>query len=517
MRNPRKVSLAVVFLGAATLTAQTTSTPCPLRFRIALSKEVAAKPLGGRLFVLMSGSPKDESVLRTSFTPGGTWIAAMEVESFAPGEVIEFDPDLKAYPKPFSKAKPGSYQFMALFDQDHSYALTGQDNDDLFGPVVRVNDLDPANGAAVELVLSKRTEAGPVPAETPNIRRVEFQSPLLSAFWGRPITMRAGVVLPSSYNKAPKRRYPTVYGVHGFGQNRSEAWQRGPGLVKAMSKRKLPQMVYIFLDGSFPTGHHEFADSVNNGPWGRALTDEFIPYLEKHFPLIARPSARFLTGHSSGGWSTLWMQITYPEFFGGAWSTSPDPVDLRSFTGADVTPGSTDNAYRTAEGKPRNIAREGAKELASFEDFAKQEDVQGDYGGQLASFEWVWSPKGPGGRPMRLFNRETGELDPEVKKAWQKYDIRLILGKNWAALGPKLKGKIHVFCGSEDTFHLEEAVVMLCDFFKQKHSDAICEIIPGRDHMNLYNPYETYPEGLGERIAKEMQKAFESHLPSRAH
>ncbi len=43
-------------------------------------------------------------------------------------------------------------------------------------------------------------------------------------------------------------------------------------------------MIWVFLDESSPTGTHEFADSVNNGPWGQALTTEFIPYFETQIP-----------------------------------------------------------------------------------------------------------------------------------------------------------------------------------------------------------------------------------------
>jgi hypothetical protein len=281
-------------------------------------------------------------------------------------------------------------------------------------------------------------------------------------------------------------------------------------LTQAMTSGKQAEMIYVFLDGSFPTGHHEFADSVNNGPWGRALTQEFIPHLEKQFRLVAKPYARFLTGHSSGGWSTLWLQVTYPDFFGGTWSTAPDPVDLHNFTGVDATPGSTDNAYRTPDGKRKNLVRNAGKELVTTEEFARQEEVMGEYGGQFASFEWVWSPRGEDGRPMKMFNRQTGELNQEVLRAWQKYDIRLILEQNWATLGPKLRGKINVICGGADTFHLNEAVVLLCDFLKQKGSDAVCEIVPDRDHGDLYKPYQTYPDGLATRIAKEMQAKFEA-------
>jgi S-formylglutathione hydrolase FrmB len=505
---PRRFRLFLAVLLVACFTAAAQNRP--LRFRVTLAKELAAKPAAGRLFVLMTDSPQDRELLSTGFGPSSTWLSAMEVASLAPGQTFEFNPDIQAFPHRFSEAKPGTCQFMALLDPDHSYAYTGRNEGDLYGPVRKVADLDPANTPPIDLLINKRTEALAKLADTDDIKLVELQSARLTAFWGRPIKMRAGVVLPASYSKVPSRRYPTVYRIHGYGGNHRGAWSTGPGLIKQMSAGRLPEMVHVFLDGSLPTGHHEFADSVNNGPWGSALNREFIPYLEKKFPLVARPGARFLTGHSSGGWSSLWLQITYPDFFGGAWSTSPDPVDLRSFTGVDVSVGSTVNAYRTRDGQPRNLIRRGGRDLISLEDFAKQEEVQGEYGGQFASFEWVWSPKGQDGRPMKLFNRVTGELDPEVQQAWQKYDIRLVLEKNWTTLGPKLRGKINVICGAEDTFHLEEAVSMLCDFFKRAGSDAVCEIVPGRDHMNLFSSYKTYPNGLAQRIAKEMQARFEA-------
>jgi enterochelin esterase-like enzyme len=132
------------------------------------------------------------------------------------------------------------------------------------------------------------------------VKAVLHKSTVLSDFWGRAITMRAAVVLPPGYNKDARRTYATVYHVHGFGGDHTGAWSQAGALTRAMSEGKQAEMVHVFLDGSFSTGHHEFADSINNGPWGRALTREFIPHLEKRFRLIARPNARFLTGHSSG-------------------------------------------------------------------------------------------------------------------------------------------------------------------------------------------------------------------------
>jgi S-formylglutathione hydrolase FrmB len=511
-------TLPVLILGASVLLsfgcvslAGATPADMPLHFRITLDRRIAPNGINGRLLVLMCDSEEEQSMLRTDFLPGASYLSAMEVEFFAPGTSLEFDPDVDAYPQPFSSMKPGKYQFMALLDPDHSLPYFGEDAGDLYGPVVVVEHLDPAHGGQIALVLDRRIDSRPPLRDTADVRLAEYQSPLLSAFWGRPITMRAGIVLPREATEQPGKRYPAVYHVHGFGGDHSEAWEAGPALVQSMASGKRMKAVHIFLNGSFPTGHHEFADSVNNGPWGKALTTEFIPWLEKKYPLISRPNARFLTGHSSGGWSTLWLQINYPESFGGAWATSPDPVDFRRFTGFDATPGSSDNAYRTAEGKPRNLAREDGREIASFEQFARQEEVQGEYGGQMASFEWVFSPKGRDGRPARLFNRVTGVQDPSVQSAWQKYDIRNLLESEWRDLEPKLRGKMHIFCGSADTFHLEEAVMLLCSFLMSVHSDAACEIVPGRDHFNLYRRYRTFPDGLDSRIDREMQARFRSN------
>jgi enterochelin esterase-like enzyme len=483
--------------------------PGPLLFKITLDPAVASgKTQSGRILVLMSDKAVKQERLTAGFSPTGNWLAAMEVDALKPGQSLLFNPDLQAYPVPLSQAPKGKLQFMALLDPDHSYARNRQDEGDLYSEVVQL-EVDPLNTEPVELVLNKRQGPRPALVDTANIKLVEYESKLLTAFWGRPIHIRAGVLLPPGYDLS-KAQYPAVYNIHGFGGTHAAAWSRGPAVLKEMEEMKRAAMVHVYLDASFPTGHHVFADSVNNGPWGKALTEEFIPHIEKRFRVVPKPYARFVTGHSSGGWTSFWLQVKYPDFFGGTWSTAPDSVDFRSFTGIDATTGSTDNAYRKADGSMKNLVRSKGKNLASLEEFVKQEEVQGPVGGQMASFDWVFSPRGADGRPMKLFNRETGEQDPFVQKYWERYDIRLIMEREWKTLGPKLLGKLHLFCGSEDTFHLEEAFILSCDFLKSKGREDACLLVPGRDHGDLYRPHEThYPEGLGLRIDKEMWAAFQ--------
>jgi hypothetical protein len=258
-------------------------------------------------------------------------------------------------------------------------------------------------------------------------------------------------------------------------------------------------MIWVMLVQASPTGTHEFVDSVNNGPWGKALITELIPHLEKQYRMDAKPSGRFVTGHSSGGWAALWMQVTHPVFFDGSWPTAPDPGDFRSFTRIDLTKRPLPNFYRRDDGSSWAIIRTAGKDVQSVDDLALQEHVLGDYSGQLASFEWVFSPRGEDGRPMPLFDRDTGRIDPQVAEYWeQHYDIANILRENWKKIGPSLNNKIHLTVGTADTFHLDEPARLLEQTVKDLGGKASFTYLEGRSHFDLYQG------GLSEQIAREM-------------
>ena len=123
----------------------------------------------------------------------------------------------------------------------------------------------------------------------------------------------------------------------------------------------------------------------------------------------------------------------------------------------------------------------------------------GEYGGQLASFEWVFSPRGQDGRPMPLFDRDTGKIYTEVAAYWeQHYDIANILRTNWKKIGPSLNGKIHLTVGTADTFHLDEPARLLEQTIRDLGGKATFTYVEGRSHFDLYQG------GLAERIANEM-------------
>lgn len=502
----------------------------PVVFHVTLGG-ASTTPVSGRLLIFAKplAAAKAEAkgqpiaaVDAGEFNPRETAIAALEVHDLAPGASIDIDADTIAFPQPFSSLPSGAYAVQAVLDQDHSYNYMGRGAGDLVSPVA---ELDLPGGGALTLTQGLTAEAAwTAPDQAPaafkaqlaqaqaDTRLVDFISPALSQFWGRPIHMRGWVLLPPGYADHPDARYPTVFYTHGFGGTLDRLTSVVAYMDHAMSVGEAPPMIWVVLDESSPTGTHEFADSVNNGPWGQALTTELIPALEKTYRMDARPNGRFLNGHSSGGWATLWLQTRYPTMFGGTWSTSPDPSDFHDFTGVDLY-ASQANVYHRPDGSPYPIMRDHGKVLASLQDFAQLEVVLGDYGGQMSSFDWVFSPRGQDGRPVPMFSRVTGAVDPEVVAYWRDhYDIAYRLARDWPSLKADLDGKIHLTVGTADTFYLDGAAHKLQAVLDRLGAKSQFTYLPDRTHMDLYKIGDDR-RGLLKQIAWEMYAVARPNAP----
>ena len=94
--------------------------------------------------------------------------------------------------------------------------------------------------------------------------------------------------------------------------------------------------------------------------------------------------------------------------------------------------------------------------------------TKGRSGQQWDIWEATYSPVGEDGYPARLWDKITGEINPEVAEYWKEnYDIGHILRRDWeSGLGEKLKGKIHIYCGDMDNYYLNNAVYLVEDFLE---------------------------------------------------
>ena len=487
-------------LGAAQGDARPKASRDGLVFEATVAPNLLRVPAKGRLYVLLIPG---QTRLEPRFGPD--WFNpqpfyAVDVAGWKPGRMLRIDSAAIGFPGPQSELKPGMYTIQAVFRVNPDSHGIGDGQGNAYGPMIQTN-LDPKAGARVPLTID-RLVARRKFKSTDRLKLVEHESQILSAFHHRPIKHKAAVILPERMPEG-NAKLPVLYIVPGFGGDHfmAEHWND-------LRTDYVVDFIRVILDPDCGTGHHVFADSATNGPRGKALVEELIPFIEQTFPASPLPRGRLLNGHSSGGWSSLWLQVSYPDYFGGTWSTSPDPVDFRDFQQINIYR-PRENMFLSPEGTRRPIARMGNTPILWYDTFSRMDDVIGP-GSQLGSFEAVFSPLDERGQPRKLWDRSTGRVDPEVARAWEAYDIRLVLERNWSTLGQKLKGKIHVITGGLDTFYLEGAAKLLKESLAKLGSDATVEILPGKDHGSVMSPE------LARRLDREMKAAVGDLLPRSA-
>ena len=450
------------------------------QFRLSFPKEVRAEPYSGRVVLYFSQSRPQPRERLSWFNP--EILVGRDVTDWKPGEPLVIDshkPDeTTTCPKPVDQLNLAGWKVQAVARFNSWERKVGDGAGNGFSPVAIV----PSAAGTIDLPITQLIPERKFP-ENDWCKLLRVRSKLLSDFHKRDVFLQAAVLLPASYHKQPERKYPVIFTIPGFGGTHFDGVRAEP--INEQNQGGV-EFIRLMLDPSCPLGHHVFADSANNGPWGTALVKELIPELDKAFRTDARPQGRFLTGHSSGGWSSLWLMVSHPDDFAGTWSTSPDPVTFEDFQYINMY-ASGENMYADRAGQRRPIARRGQQVLLWYRDFDVMEEALGP-GGQLHSFEAAFSPRSPNGKPERVWDRQTGEVNTDAAKWWEAYDIRLVLERNWPTLGPKLRGKLHVHMGDLDTFYLEGATRLLGTSLKKLDSDAVVEMHAGHDHGSILNP-----------------------------
>ena len=473
------------------------------RFEVSFPATVHPGPITGRVFVIVSQSAAVEPRLQVGHWGGQTPFFGADVDALKPGQAAVIDAATLGYPAASLEDIPaGEYYVQALLNVYTKFARSdghviwahldqweGQQFNrspgNLTSEPLKVT-LDPGAGYTVKIELTKVIPPVEVPADTEWVKRVKFESKLLSEFWGRPIHLGATVLLPKGYDAHPDVRYPVVYDQGHFGlrapfgfrdgQEAEERRDRGPGLYPDWVSEDFPRLIAVTFQHPTPYYDDSYAvDSANNGPYGRAIMTELIPYLEERFRILREPRARLLTGGSTGGWESLALQIFHPEFFGGTWTLFPDPVDFRRYQLVNIY--SDDNAFvtpgvkwmvperplmRTVEGQVTQTMRQ----MSQLEEVLGS---KGRSGQQLEAWEAAYGPVGEDGYPRPLWDKRTGVIDREVANYMRDrgYDLRHYLETKWREIGPQLVGKLHFICGDMDNFYLNVSLYMLEGFLEK--------------------------------------------------
>jgi hypothetical protein len=506
------------------------------RFSASFSESVSREPLSGRLIVILS--PAGEAEPRTQVAWDGDAIPffAVDVEGWEPGKRQVVDGDADGFPvRSLDELPAGEYRVQAVLNRYELFTLgdgrrlllppdkgEGQawsrKPGNLYSSPITVQ-VKAGRRVRIDLALDQV-----IPAVEPfeskqskYVRYLRIRSERLSKFWGRDMFLATWVRLPWGYDEHPQARYPLVI-AHGHFPAAPDGFRESPpdpGLKPEFSKRfqlegynrieqeyawqahqdwitpGFPRVLLVEIQHPTPYYDDSYAvNSANNGPYGDAIQHELIPAIEKEFRALGTGWSRFVYGGSTGGWEAMAVQMFYPDDYNGAWIACPDPIDFRHYGQVNIY--EDRNAYVTAnpyKRTPRPAHRNWLGQVdATIEEQNRYETTlgtRGRSGDQWDAWESVFSPAGPDGYPRRIWDRETGEVDPVTAAWWREhYDLAYILRRDWATLGPKLRGKLRIYTGDMDNYYLNNAVYGVEEFLKQADppADAVVEYGDRAEH-----------------------------------
>jgi hypothetical protein len=538
----------VAALSLAPIVVLTAQSPRPgPRFAVSVPRERSAAPLDGRLLLLISDDSTAEPRFQIGDGPGAQLVFGVDVDGLAPGREAIVDATAFGYPlASLNDVPPGRYRVQALLNRyetfhrsdGHTVKLPpdmgeGQQWSAKPGNLYstpRWITLEAGRSTSIHLSLDREIPPIPPPQDTRYVRHERIQSRLLTAFWGRPTFLGAHVLLPAGFDEHPDAHYPLVvfhghfpsdlggwretrpdttiapdyserFRLRGYNRIQEEAaWQ----LYRDWTGPGFPRVIAIEIQHPTPYYDDSYAvNSTNNGPYGDAIMTELIPYIERKYRGIGAGWARFTYGGSTGGWEAMAVQVFYPDEFNGAWIACPDPIDFRAYTVVNVYE-DTNAYYGTARWKrtPRPGLRDWlGRVTATLEQTNHRELVLGTHGrsgDQWDIWQAVFSPTGPDGYPAPIWDKRTGTINREVAAYWREhYDLGYILRRDWATLGPKLRGKLHIYAGEADNYYLNNAVMLVEDFLKSAtnpRADAEVDYEPRAEHC--WNGDHTRPNAL---------------------
>ncbi len=483
---------------------------------ISFSDSASTKKLDGRLLLMLSSNNEKEPRFQIGVGLKNQLVYGMNVDGLAPNTSITFNEEVFGFPiSSLKDIAPGDYYVQGLLHVYETFNLaTGQtvklpmDNGEgqqwnkspgnLYSKPVKVTVSEKGVGT-INIVLDQVIPPIEEPADTKWIKHIKLKSEKLSKFWGRDTYLGAHVLLPKGFNEHPEAKYPLMI-FHGHFPTNFDGFRTTPpdkdlkpeyserfqvegynvfqqqeafDFYKRWNEPDFPR--FLIIEIQHPTPYYDDSYAVNSasqGPYGDAITHELIPYIEAQFRGQGEGWSRFLYGGSTGGWEALAVQVKYPDEYNGCFAACPDPIDFTNYCLTNIYEDKNAYFYESDHKKLEVPSRRNY--LGDISSTLREENhlelVLGDKsrsGQQWDIWEATYSPQGEDGYPARIWDKETGDINPEIAAYWKEnYDLKYILERDWDKLGDKLKGKIHIYCGDMDNYYLNNAVYSMEKFLE---------------------------------------------------
>lgn len=515
MRAPFVLAFAAILIVSLLSSCNSTEEYNPA-FSIQLPASLGDTAFDGRLLLLLSTNDENEPRFQISDGLNTQLVFGMDVEGWKSGQTISVDQAAYGYPIQQLKDVPkGDYYVQALlhkyetFERGDGHTVKmpmdrgeGQQWNrapgNLYSTPKKIS-FDPSSSRGLMTELTEEIPPIAEPEDTKYIKHIKIKSKLLSDFWGRDMHLGAHVLLPEGWEEHPNVKYPLAI-MHGHFPSDFSGFRTTPpdttqpcvysarfdvdcynrivqqeayDFYKLWTGPNFPRMIAIVIQHTNPFYDDSYAvNSENLGPYGDAITYELIPHIEEQFRGIGEGWARFTYGGSTGGWEALAVQVMYPDEYNGCYAACPDPIDFRAYCLVNLY--EDENAYYLDSDFKKRL-RPGHRDYLGFVDATVLDmnlkelalGTKSRSGQQFDIWEAVYSPVGDDGYPKRIWDKQTGIIDKEVANYWKEnYDLAYIMKRDWATLGPKLKGKIKIYCGDMDNYYLNNAVYLTEDFLE---------------------------------------------------
>ncbi len=227
------------------------------------------------------------------------------------------------------------------------------------------------------------------------------------------------IYVPPGYQTKRSDPYPVVFFLAGWP---SRSWKMltdesalstplQERFDQMIAQKKIPPFIGVFPDGTSKLGASQYINSPALGNFQDYLADELTEFIDSKYHTHRSADFRGITGHSSGGFGTLWMGLQRPDRFRLICSSAGDSFfeqSLLPFLSVTCTElkraGGIQNFIRDFFDQP-NPAGSGQKKIEALMTLSlapcyapnlKQPEILGDL----------------------FFEQENGKIIPEV---WQKY------------------------------------------------------------------------------------------------
>ncbi len=130
-----------------------------------------------------------------------------------------------------------------------------------------------------------------------------------------------------------ERPVPAVYVIQGF-TGQADMWVGRDALQPTFVERldemfaggECPDAVVVMADAWTSRGGSQYLNSTSTGRYQDYLCDEVVPFVDAHYPTLAAPEHRGLSGKSSGGYGAMVVPMMRPDVFGALASHAGDAL-----------------------------------------------------------------------------------------------------------------------------------------------------------------------------------------------